>query len=206
MNVPGHYSLPSKACGTSSFVAVTCSCRRSRRVDGREPQRPRNGECAGCRETGTRGWLELAEAGPNLPEVIPESADRSLLGPRSPPARSVEVLLAAAGSRDLRAVCPVTARGRVAPRLCSDRGKGQRDSRDSVSRVRAWEELWCGGSPVPPFTPGNSFSFHFSRCLGSRASNPRSCLLSLPLSRAGSKSLNFQIFPRVSRRHLLSSS
>lgn len=47
---------------------------------------------------GVEGLVE-AEAGPDLPEVILESVDRSLLRPQSPSAHGMGILLAAVTSR-----------------------------------------------------------------------------------------------------------
>lgn len=61
--------LPSKAsggCSTSSSI-VTCTCRWSRRVDGRELQKPRNGKYA---ETGVQAGTG---AGWNQPRRAPTS-------------------------------------------------------------------------------------------------------------------------------------
>lgn len=59
--------------------------------------------------------------------------------------------------------------------------------------------LWDPRSSFP--LRGLVFPLLF-KCLGSRASNPPPRTPSLALPGAGSKYLNFQIFPRIPRRHL----
>ena len=55
-----------------------------------------------------------------------------------------------------------------------------------ILRVGSWEELWPVAIPVPPFTPGDSFSPEFFQCVRSEASmNPRCCPPSLALPRTG---------------------
>ena len=68
------------------------------------------------------------------------------------------------------------------------------DCRDSVSVVRAWEELWCVGSPFPDFFPGGSrflFSFPVEYQKSHVFAPVRS---SLALPRAGSESPKFSEF------------
>ena len=143
---------------------------------------------------GRRRWLEWIRpscgcVGP--PRCQPRSLRTrgALLGPQSPPSGRVG---GGAGSQDpgrpvqsLRAPTSApTPQPRVLPRLCCDpRGGLSGDPRDSVYVVRAWEELWCVGSPVPDFFPGVTRFLLFSSYLSTKSvSSLRPCPLKLSSS------------------------
>lgn len=167
------------------------TCCGSHRKDSGRPRKPRNGECAlsGCR-VGARGEEALVGVDPNQlwlcrasPLSTPEPAD-----PRGVARTSVSSVRSrggGAGSQDpgrpvqsLRAPTSApTPQPRVLPRLCCDPREGlSGDPRDSVCVVRAWEELWCVGSPVPDFFPGVTRFLLFCSYLSTKS------LKSTPLS------------------------
>lgn len=121
----------------------------------------------GCRDgdkklVGT-GWNRLWRDG--LFAVPLESADPSPL--RSPPAFSV-----GAGPVAGPGILSRHRAWRLGPRPGAPlgsptspqnvtTGRSSGDNRDSVSRVRAWEELWSVWSPVPPFSLEGPFLLSF---------------------------------------------
>ena len=79
-----------------------------------------------------------------------------------------------------------SAGGRFSSRLCADHGEGHWDGRDSVSGVRAWEELWSVGSLLSPQETVSPLTF---LSLRSTTLSPQ-----IGFPRAGNKCLNIQIF------------
>lgn len=133
--------------------------------------------------------MESAVAGPGLSTGPLESADSSALGsplgPQSPPAHSIGAGPTAGTTGALFPHCaqrlgPRTLWAALRPQPCVSpdgavttvRVGHQGENRDSVTGVRAWQELWSLGSSAPSFSPGGLFSPEFSQCLGSRVSDP----------------------------------